>query len=86
MTTELAVVLWQDRHVDTTVHLFTTFADAAAWAWDQAWEMEAHRNRPKVDWTRYPDGDLAIGYGVESDHLRVTTAVVDHELTNNRGG
>lgn len=77
MSERRTVVIWEDRHSDTTVHLFTDTAAAVGWAWDQA-----HGMRPgQVTHETYPDGEVCISYGVESDCLRVIPAVkVDAEL------
>lgn len=72
------VVIWEDRHCDTTVHLFSDAATAIGWAREQAHEMIRNGT---VTQKRYPDGETCIMYGPESDRLRVIPGVnVDGEL------
>lgn len=74
----LTVVIWEDRHCDTTVHLFTDAADAVGWAWQQAHDTIRNGHVTQL-W--FPDGEIRIGYGPENDCLRVIPAVgVDTEL------
>ncbi|MEV4127050.1 hypothetical protein [Nocardia sp. NPDC049707] len=77
-STELTVVVWEDDRTGTTVHLFTDHGTAVGWAWETAHENLRHGG---VDVERSDDGELCISYGLESDCLRVISAVeVDAEL------
>jgi hypothetical protein len=74
--TTLSVVLWQDRHTDPSVHLFTDRATAEDWARTQARNSDRHG-----DYEENIYGDaLVVGYSCEGDSLTVTTADVDAEL------
>lgn len=78
---KLYAVLWEDRHVDPSVHLFTDREVAIQWAREQA-ESRRHDGF-KQDWT--PTGNdpqwLAyFGYSCEGDGLRVAEVEVDKEL------
>ncbi|AXK88540.1 hypothetical protein SAMN05421776_12163 [Nocardia farcinica] len=84
MTATLTAVIWEDRHTDTTAHLFSDFADAVAWAWEQAWQIEGRRDRPLIETRQYPSGEVRISYGAEGDGLWIRTAIVDDELTKHR--
>lgn len=75
----LWVVVWQDRHVDTGVFLFTERHEALAWAAVQA-HKTARRAGGEVKVTRIPGWDYFAEYSAEGDSLRVQRVVVDAEL------
>lgn len=74
-------VLWQDRHTDTTVHLFTERESAIEWAKIQADDMNRHGYQS--DWTP-PQNDPSwvayFPYSPEGDCLRVMELRVDEEV------
>jgi hypothetical protein len=81
---KLAVVLWNDRHSDTTAHLFTDPEKAIEWAKQKAKEFDRHGDFREVELT---DSMKKAGwvyyayYSGESDGLRVVMVEVDKEVT-----
>ena len=81
---ELAVVLWNDRHSDSTVHLFTDRAKAIAWAKALALSMDRHGDFKEVelnDSMKRERWIYCVNYSCENDGLRVKMVTVDKEVT-----
>ena len=79
---KLAVVLWHDRHVDTTVHLFTDPEMAVAWARTKAKENNRYGDLTEITLTqsmRKSGWIYAIDYSCEGDGLRVEMIEVDED-------
>lgn len=84
MGNKIYVVLWHDRHVDETVHLFTDKDAAVSWARQQAEDNTRPGGGPDdddtaelndTDWVAY------FPYNVEGDYLRVLAVDVDAEVS-----
>jgi len=83
MDSVIYAVIWQDRHADTEVYLFSDPDVAIAWASRQAHE---HNLFGDLDEQLLPSmikaGWLYYGcYSCEGDHLRVVPCAVDAEAT-----
>jgi hypothetical protein len=82
---KLAVVLWQDRHADPTIHLFTDQAKAIEWARQRAKESDRHGDFEETELT---DGMKKAGwvydvkYSCEGDGLRVEMIEVDKDASS----
>jgi len=71
------VVLWQDRHTDTTVHVFTDRDEASSWALQCA-QDEASRAAHRQVTEEHTEGEvIAFCYSPEGDRLRVFAVQVD---------
>lgn len=75
----LYAVIWEDRHVDVAVHLFSDKDAAIVWAKKQSEESNINdwqddENECPADWLAY------FCYSCEGDHLRVIEVEVDAEL------
>jgi len=75
----LYVAIWEDRHTDTTAHLFSDKDKAIEWARDVA-EENCHfpedyseENCPK-EWI------FNVVYSCENDNIRVVECEVDSDL------
>ncbi|MGW0052060.1 hypothetical protein [Nocardia nova] len=73
----MAVVIWKDKHADTTAHLFTDRVAAETWARAKGHEFD---RRGEYSEQQYSDGSLGIYYG-ESDSLTVSDVVPDKDLS-----
>ena len=76
--TPVTAVLWNDRHCDPTVHLFSQRETAETWARTQGHDFD--RSGECYSETMESDGELHIGYSPESDCLRVFDVVIDKEV------
>lgn len=74
---QMAVVIWKDKHADTTAHLFTDRTAAETWARAKGHEYDRHGEYSEQS---YSDGSLGIYYG-ESDSLTVSDVVPDKDLS-----
>ncbi len=86
-TTACYVAIWQDRHADTTAHLFSTAEKAIAWA--RASVNEYCDSEPEEELTAEMKrgGWLYYGcYSCEGDFIHVIERVIDADCTDYRKG
>lgn len=79
---KLAVVIWEDRHADVGVHLFTDTARAIEWARIQARKSDRHGNLDEtLTEAAAREGYVYHGrYSSEGDSISVIERRVDAEL------
>lgn len=76
------VAIWQDRHADTSAHVFSTAEKAIEWAKVQARKCDRHGelneeltdNMAKAGWLYYGC------YSCESDSIHVVEVTVDYDV------
>ena len=74
---QVYVVIWEDRHTDTGVYVFSDQEKAIAWAKEQAHECDRHGDLDETN--PAPNDWLYYGcYSCEGDHLRVVPRTIDY--------
>lgn len=75
-SSDLTVVLWEDRHASPTTHLFSDRDKAIEWARARGREFDRHGSYAEETYGE----QLVIRYSVESDRLTVMAAEIDKDL------
>jgi hypothetical protein len=77
----VAVVIWEDRHVDIQPFVFTETADAIEWARDRAREHTMCEGFEEFIDPDHEDGIVyAVTYCIEGDRISVTECEIDAEV------
>lgn len=80
--TKVYVAIWEDRHTESSIHVFSDLDKAIAWAHNMA-RIEAKGGELDEVLTRSmkKSGWLYYGcYSPEGDYLRVVEAIIDNDL------
>jgi hypothetical protein len=77
--TRIHIVIWKDRHADTTVHPFTDLETAIS----EAKRMAKKYSRAPEDYEerKIPGWDFYASYSCEGCHTRVVTVDLDKEIS-----
>ena len=73
------VAIWEDRHTDTEVYVFSDKSRAIEWAKANARKADRHSDLDEAMTEPMRQGGWLYygGYSCEGDHLRVVECVVD---------
>ena len=83
------VAIWEDRHCDTTVHLFTKLEQAITWSIESIKEHIGENNQSDIQNRKLTEDMIKSGwklymtYGPEGDNIRVVEKELDEEVKFN---
>ena len=76
---KIYTAIWEDRHSDTTAHLFSDLDEAISWAREKA---DEYSKRYPEDYMEedYEGYLFYVSYSCEGDHIHITEEELDKEV------